>query len=336
MVVTLSNEKIGIPKGPVEWSNEQQKQIPIPYKEDFLKQIERTLADKEEYGEYQKGMRLYCRDTIDKDVQHYHLNYMNYLEKCWADHLGVVITPDIVWFTLLSEISSLVKKEPETFRHLFSKSNKKEDIIIFSADPIEMPLDILTETLKDKVPTDINNFFPEFSTRTPKSFHAFQATFCDMCSPFYNYMMYCCAIPKIDVRGTIDDWKNLADKWNKLVKIIVQDFTTDQTIWTENVSDVLKSLVENFQDKEFWKQIFSLKYCGSGHQTEVSGWFSKFFNFQPKVKYVENYSAHISLIKYKQINFDQNFEMSVGIFGSKKEDEFMVPDFSFVINEILC
>lgn len=323
MILTLSNEKVGIPTNPIKWSNEQQKHIPIPYKEDFLKQIQSAVV-----GKNPEKLRLFCKDTIG-NAQHYHLNYLNYLEKCWADHLGITVTPDIIWYTLLSELTIIVKNKPEEFRHLFSKSDKTEDILVFSGDPIEMPLGTLTNALKDKVPIDIETFFPEFSTRTPKSLHAFQAAFCDMCSPYYNYMMYLCNIPKVDVRGTLDDWKNLFDKWNKLSKIILE------STWTRKVSSILKDLVDNFQNEEFWKKIFSIKHCGSGGQIEVSGWFTEFFKKQPNPKYVENYSSHISLVKYKQINFNQNFEMSVGLFGSRKEDEFMVPEFSFAINEIL-
>jgi len=334
MILTLSNEKIGTPQGPMAWSNEKKKNLPVPYKESFLNQIQRsviseTLKNKWEASEAVARMRVYCRDTLDKDFQHYHLNYLSYLEKCWADHLGVVITPDIVWYTLLSEVAGLVKKSPETYRHLFSKSDKKEDIIVFSGDTVEMPLDVLVSALTAKVPTDTTAFFPDFSTQTSKSLHAFRAAFCDMCSPYYNYSMYCCKIPKIDVRGTLDDWKNLVDKWNNLSKVI------GVSTWTETVSGVLNSLIENYQNKEFWKGIFSIRHCGSGGQIEVLGWFTQLFNFQPSVKYVENYSNHISIVKYKQLNFDQTFEMSVGIFGSKKEDELMVPDFSLVINEVL-
>lgn len=343
MVVTLSSEKIGTPNIPRTWSNELQKHVPIDYKESFLSALKRTstnshhndqifLPAKGEVGPVTSpGTRLdslkYMCDTIDMGAQHYHANYMGYLEKCWADHLGVTITPDIIWYTLLCEVAAMVKATPDNFRNLFTKSDKKEDILVFSESVIVMPLDTLAAALKERVPTDTDSFFPEFSTRTPQSFHAFQAAFCDMCSPYYNYMMYCCEIPMVDVRGTLDDWKNLGSKWDNLTKII------GVNTWTAKVSEVLNSLIINFQDAEFWKKIFAIKHCGSGGQVEVSGWFVDLFQVQPSVRYVENYSPHISLVKYKQLNLNQNFEMSVGLFGSKMENEFLVPDFSYVVNE---
>jgi len=319
MVLTLSEEKVGIPSAPTEWDNKKQASVPIPYKNYFLKQMSRKVkqSDKAEYR---------C-DSIG-DVQHYHTNYLHYLEKCWADHLGVIVTPDIIWYTLLCEMTLIIKANPKKFQDLFSTTDKKQDIVIHCDDIVLMPLDSLCDVLRDRIPINTTDFFPIFSTRTPKSLHAFQAAFCDMCSPYYNYSMLLCNIPKIDVQGTLDDWKYLLDKWNNLCKIVYSDS------WTTTVSHVLTTLIDNFGNKEFWKTIFSVKRCGSGGQIEILGWFVSLFKKQPGLKFVQNYSTHISVVKYKQLNFNINYEMLVGMFGSKKEDDFMVPDFSFIVNEV--
>jgi hypothetical protein len=346
MILTLSNEKIGTPSVLEDWNEE--KEILVTYKELFLKGLNNSVknkrnkpkdikellaaADARDTGISLDGVKntlQYRCDNLDPNTQHYHLNYMGYLYKCWDDHLGVTITPDILWYTLLCEVAEMVNVTPDKFHNLFTTSDKVEEIIVPSGDIVIMPLDILSKALKNKVPTDTEVFFPEFSTRTPRSWHAFQAAFCDMCSPFYIYSMYLCNIPKVDVRGTLDDWKFLSDKWNGLAKII------GVNIWTEKVSAILNMLVEKFQNKDFWKNIFSIEHCGSGGQIEVYGWFADFFREQPRVKYVENYSPHVSVVKYKQSNFNKKYEMYVGMFGSKMQNEFLVPEFSFVVNEDL-
>ncbi len=334
MVLTLSNEKIGKPSVPQTWDRNLRAYVPDNYKENFIRSLNRSVAQPGPKASYEAiknsidRLKYHC-DTIDDKAEHYHQNFMIYLEKCWADHLGIVITPDIIWYTLLSEVTILVKKNPEEYRKLFTHSDKKEDIIVLSGDPVVMPLSSLSDALKDRVPTDTDVFFPKFSTRTPRSFHAFQAAFCDMCSPYYNYGMLLCNIPMIDVRGTLDDWKILLDKWIKLVGLI------GESDWTNRVGNILTTIVLENNNGAFWKAIFSVQRCGSGHQTQVSGWFANLFQEQPKVRYAENYSPHIAMVKYKQLNFNQNFEMYVGLFGSSLEGEFMVPDFSFVVNEVL-
>jgi len=317
MILTLSNEKIGTPTKPSRWSNEEQDWVTSNYKQDFLQSVAEVNREIQ---------TIYQCDNLDDMSQHYHLNYMQYLYKCWSDHLGIVVTPDIIWYTLLCEVASLVKQQPEEYRHLFSTYSEKKEIVIPNSDPVVMSLETLIVALKDVVPIETSAFFPEFSTRTLKSFHAFQAAFCDMCSPYYNYSMYLCNIPKVDVKGTLEDWKYLLDKWKKL--------PICQSNWTQTVADVLNQLVENFNSENFWKTIFSVKHCGSGGQIEVIGWFSKLFREIPRVKYVENFSNHVSIVKYKQINFNKNYKMSVGLFTSKLEDDFMIPDFSLVVHEI--
>jgi hypothetical protein len=54
MVLTLSDEKIGTPSTPQDWSNKERKNVPIPYKEDFIKSAQRAVVG---YG--REGLRLY-------------------------------------------------------------------------------------------------------------------------------------------------------------------------------------------------------------------------------------------------------------------------------------
>jgi hypothetical protein len=67
----------------------------------------------------------------------------------------------------------------------------------------------------------------------------------------------------------------------------------------------------------------------------VSGWFKDLFRIEPEVLYPENYSPHVSTIKYKQLDTGKNYEMSVGVFGSAHEGDLMVPEFSYVVHEVL-
>jgi len=337
MILTLSKEQIGTPSVPHERRNEKQKHVPVDYKQQFINGIEEIKLERDsDTGKPRRKQTFaFMGDTISNDVQHYHLNYMIYLSKCWADHLGVVVSPDIIWFTLLSEIATIIKNGPEIYRHLFSTSKEKQDIIIACADPVVINLDTLSSVLKERVPTDTQHFFPEFTTSTPQSMHAFQATFCDMCSPYYNYMMYLCNIPKIDVQGTFDDWKELAHKWRILATILFDKESTVHHIWIKQVNETLTALLTNFYDKEFWKTIFGIKHCGSGGQIEVFGWFANLFLKQPKPRYPENFANHMSIVKYKQLNYNADYEMSVGLFSSQLQDEFMIPNFNYVVHQVV-
>ena len=66
--------------------------------------------------------------TVDGDF--YHKNYMEYLENCYDRHYGYVISPDMVWYTLLSELAIHIKNNAEHYRDLFTDSDEKKEISV--------------------------------------------------------------------------------------------------------------------------------------------------------------------------------------------------------------
>ena len=326
MILELSDVKVEKFKKPTQWSNEAQEHVEYDCKANFIEGLKTTnhKASNTEYREFIKLMSLikYESDSLE-DTDFFHNNYMEYLEKCWGSHLGVVITPDIIWYTILSELATLVKSSQETYRHLFTDSFEKKKIIIVSSGMYNKSLELFDE-LKKNVPSDTSLYFPGFKY-TKNSTQAFYAAFCDICSPYYDYCMLLCGIPKFDIKGTIDDWKKLRNHWISMEKVVQGN---DE--WKKNVYEVLDGIVSGFSDKLWWKSMFSLKKCGSGHQTEVSGWFSKLFHTLPRVPYSQNFSTHLSVIKYKQIDTNKDYETCMGLFNSVQENEFMVPIFSFI------
>lgn len=142
--------------------------------------------------------------------------------------------------------------------------------------------------------------------------------------------MLLCGFPFIKVNGTTDDWKLLKEHWLKL-KIQSPIWTTTIDKWMNSVNTVIDDILTNFNDQNFWNSIFSLKKCGSGHQTKALGWITNLFVNKPRLEYVKNFSSHVSNIKYNNIQTEQHYEMNVGLFSSTLVDEFMEPEFSSII-----
>ena len=255
MILKLSNIKVGTPKKPVRWSNEAEKDVEYDHRTEFILSIKSRytrishITNKEEYEEYNKTLEKIKFEFDDiGDAEYYHMNYLEYLEKCWSDHLGIVISPDIVWFTILSEFASIVKSNVELYRPLFTTSTEKQEIAVLSASSIEMPLNTLVIALKSYVPSDSSMYFPTFGF-TKNSEKAFLSTFCDICSPFYNYSMYLCSFPYIDIKGDIDNWRFLKSHWIKLKSNI-----KDNSIWVQKVDNVIDNIIEGFSNVDFWKE----------------------------------------------------------------------------------
>lgn len=324
-VLKLGDVAVGDIKGPRQWSNEEQRMVPLDPLQTF---IDRLTDKKHNYKTNEYSQTLFCRFDNIGEGQAFHKNYMEYLEICWGDHLGIVVSPDILWYILLCELTQIVKANPEQYRPLFSESEEKQEIIIFTDELVVMPLDELVEALKSYVPTDMTPFMPEFSTLTDRGRHAQYAAFCDMCSPYYDYGMLLCGFPAIEVRGTVADWELMLESWKSL-KDKFQSFAS----YFVKVQTAISNIIANQTNPEFWKGMFSLQKCGSGSQVLVDGWINDLYLETPPVRYPKNYSSNVSVVKYKQLNTQKNYEMNEGLFFSRMNGDILVPEYGSVVLE---
>jgi hypothetical protein len=312
----------------------------ITKKTSIIVELDSTLIPTEprkiEAENFNKQLRTDKQKTVRDCIEgtYRHTNYMEYLQMAWGGHYGVIMSPDIFWFILLNESASHIKNNSEHYRSLFTTASEgKVDIVVPTADPQLISLDLIASELKRLVPTDIDTFLPEFTTSTVSSKFAFKAAFADAMTPYYNYMMLLCGIPKIEIQGTLEDWNKLSDGIDKLKSLLNKD--ENISAYFDKVQNISKSIISNFESPsaEFWKNMFSLERCGSGGQVDVKGWIVDLYIEKPRPAYVNNFPTNTAKVPYKLINTGQNFELSYGLFSSNIEDGFLVPDFGFIINE---
>lgn len=291
-----------------------------------------NLTDMKVNVDYKNNKKTFMQSQFavktDLEGTVYHKNYLSYLEIAWASHFGVKFSPDILWYSLICELASIVKKDAEKYRYLFTDSNEKKNIVVQTDDPVEIPIHLVIGQLYDLVPTDVDIFLPSFSTTTSKARDAEMVAFADMVSPYYNYMMLSCGIPYIEVLGSEKDYLLIGECWNKIAGL----FKTHEEYF-ERVSKTLSDILQNLDNVEFWKKMFYLEKCGSGSQTETYGWFTDLYLEEPKLRYIGNFSTHVSQVEYKELFSQREFLLKTGIFSSKIEDGFLNPDFGKVILE---
>lgn len=270
-------------------------------------------------------------DVSGGTVKHRGLLY--YLETCYNFHKGAVLRPDDFWYLMLSEIASVVKSRPEDFRKLFTDSSEKKDIIIYNADPVNMSFTTLIDALKKEVPTNTYAFLPKFSTSNAMTKLAFYASFADMISPYYNYMMYMCGIPKVKILGEYSEYQSLCDKVASLAQIFAAD--NDVLSYLERMHltfEKLSNAIEN-SDSEFFKDIFYLEKCGSGSEHQICGWITQLF-FKVEKSKIENYPSMVSMVEYTNLDTNKKYKKYVGLFGSREEDNYLIPEYGYFINEV--
>jgi len=297
----------------------------------------------------------------------FHRNWVDYLTYAWATHQGIVVTPDIIWYTILCELTEMVSKDPAAFRDLFTTREDKALVVVVSGSMDTMPMDSLIEELKKYVPTDTSTFFPEFTTSGERERFARYAALADMVSPYYYYSTTLCGFPAIDVQGSRDDWELLRSSWDKLQSIFfprmenqyevaavpyskhsgswsgrdinildTYDQTKTQLYWIKRVASLIHRIADSWQDPTFWGQMYKLD-CGrgSGHtETEVDGWIVQLFSTVRESSDPSRFPAHAASVKYKQLETGEKFEMRQGLFSSRQEGKFLRPEFGHLIYKV--
>lgn len=262
----------------------------------------------------------------DIDGEYYHSNYLECLELAWANHYGIVMTPDILWHTLISEAVLIVGKTPQKYANLFTSTPEERKSIFIPSMTGIMPVDLLARELKKIVPTDSDVFLPEFSTSTESSRLARYAAFADLVSPYYTYWVYACGIPYVEVRGVQEDYENVLNRWQEIGKLL----SGNEEYFTKTTNR-LKEIVNRLDEPALWKDMFYLKRCGSGSQRELYGWWTELYMNQPSLRLDTNFSSHWAKVSYTQVENQEEYEMYHGVFYSNLVEDCLVPNFGSIV-----
>lgn len=238
--------------------------------------------------------------------------FVGLLSACYSQHLPVAIAPHDIWVLLLSEVSKEIAENSDSYRHFFTKSHEKESISVPSGSMTEMPMSILSQALSEKILFDSGIIFQHFSTETPIVTQTIEAIFCDMASPFYNYSMFCCGIPSLQLLGTTEDWEKVLKGITGLVDMFG---TTILHNYLQKTLPVLQQFIHASQgqvDVDFWKDIFTQNNVGSGGDLTIDGWITKLFITQHSFPKLTNFTATHGVVKYSQLQTKEEF---VAIYG---------------------
>ena len=267
------------------------------------------------------------RTVIEGRYLHY--SFIEYLKMAYDFHKGIIIKPDFIWHTVLYELSQLIKDNPDTYREFFTKeAEEKVKIIVPTNDPQLIDLNLIINDLNDLVPVGTQDFLLDFTTSDIMSRMAINAAFCDAVSPFYDYGMFLCGLPKMKILGTEEDWSKI-----RTALINLKPIFKGYEYYFEDMVTVVDKFVEG-TDIEFLSQVFNSQSEGSGSKLFIGGWVKHLF-IDNKIQKFKECPRQVSKVDYKFLNTGQNFKMHVGLFSSElDEDDYLVPQYGYVIEEL--
>lgn len=261
------------------------------------------------------------------------------LSHAYSNHISIAISPTDIWIVLMSELAREVNGDSECYRHLFTSSNEKKLLTVPSDSLTVMPMASLKSVLADAVNFDSSILFPDFSTNTLMTNEVMQAMFCDMSSSYYDYGMFLCGIPSIELQGTQEDWLTLNHTFEQVSSLFIKEKNI-LSQWQSRVQKVIASILNTFDDAggniEFWKDIFTQKNVGSGGDLTINGWISTLFIEEHKMAKITNFINTYALVQYTQLNTQRNFAAVYGLFDAQKNERgFLEPVYSRHIFELL-
>ncbi len=305
----------------------------------FTRGLSRKL-DKIEGKDYKllNGIPDFNLDPAKPGFSQYQVNYLELMSNAYSAHRKIEIAPHDLWFIVLSELAAVIKANKDRLRHLFTTSAEKKTIQVDTNDVTKLDLNLVVAQLRDLVPTDIDVFVPDFSTHTPESRLACYAGLCDAMQVYYSYETRACGLPELRITGSKEDWLLFHSCLQKLSGNDLLGNIPGVTKWLYEVQAIILEFVHvtgvQAPDLSFWKDVFSKNNVGSGGEFVISGWITKLFMYKPNMFKLENFSAALATVPYKNVDTGREFTAVYGALkGIRTEDGFMKAGYTGLVFE---
>jgi len=144
-----------------------------------------------------------------------------------------------------------------------------------------------------------------------------------------------CGIPKVEMKGSEEDWQKLRDKVNALFQyfpIDVQDAIGEQKWWPK-VKTIVNNLLQTYKgnpDKEWWSKIITkVGGGGCGGPPKFDGWFLKEFLHEEKFKDLPSGVVSVPM-KIEQDNYTEDAVLVGGIAGNRIVENYNDQNFTII------
>lgn len=235
-----------------------------------------------------------AKETISTNLSQAHVQslflnnaFVGAATEAYSHHHHLVIRPDDVWSSILSQFNLFVNANAEELRSQFvSHKGQKELTIETLGTRYTVDYGDLAQQMTHKLEENIVDphlrgwIMPDFTTTTDVDKVVSAIT---MMSTLQNYFSYkiciMCNLPAVTLLGEKSDWERLLARIDKLL-----DYGEQTKRWHSLLKPVLERFVQTFEapnsksTAEFWNRIVHYHYGGSGPDY-LSGWITAFCAF---------------------------------------------------------
>ncbi|KAL1793808.1 hypothetical protein ACET3X_007229 [Alternaria dauci] len=204
--------------------------------------------------------------------------------EAYSHHHHLIIRPEDVWFTILTQISFYINAHAEELRSSFVSHTGKKELTVTDAGSIETidagKLAVLLTVEMDRylVDPELRGWImPSFTTTTETDTETAAIIMMGAMQKYFAYRMsLTCGIPSVTLLGEKADWIDVRQRLNKLPQ-----FGKEPEQFAALLSPILDYFIRTFEDAndpkviEFWTKIADKTSNGSG-SSYLSGWITAF------------------------------------------------------------
>ena len=205
--------------------------------------------------------------------------------QAYNTHHHLIIRPEDVWFSILTQFSLYVNANAESLRGKFvAHEGKKElEIVYGGCNRYTVSIPCFIKDITDLLELNIVDpslrewIIPDFSTTTPSDKIVASALMMSALKSYFTYKLTLrCGIPSVTLLGTRSDWATLTSKLENL-----KSYGPETAQWYTLLHPILTRFVHSFDAPNdpatitFWQQIAHFTPGGSG-PSYYSGWITAF------------------------------------------------------------
>jgi len=240
--------------------------------------------------------------------------------RAFQQDLHLVLRPDDIWLSILTQFSMFVNGNSEHLRTQFvAHQGKKELVIDIGPQPIFNVgmgrfAQAMTQFIQENVvdPHLRELIMPNFSTTTDDDNSVAAIVMMGTLQSYFDYSVQSgCGFPSVTLQGEKSDWEEILLKVQRLAK-----YGPQMTEWTRLLIPVVEYMIASFTQptspdiKNFWlRACHAAGIGGSGGVRTLSGWITAFCFFTKTGKrtseytdeYLSRFSGRVSIAERKRL-----------------------------------
>ncbi|PUU76902.1 hypothetical protein B9Z19DRAFT_1087393 [Tuber borchii] len=226
---------------------------------------------------------------------------VNGIIRAFQQDLHLVLRPDDIWLSILTQFSMFVNGNSENLRTQFvAHQGKKELEVDISPHPISdidmgMFAQAMTHLIQENVvdPQLRELIMPNFSTTTDDDKSVASIVMMGTLQRYFDFSLAGgCGFPSVTLKGEKSDWEKILLKVQRLSK-----YGPLATEWTRLLIPIIQYMIASFAQptsphvKSFWlRACHAVGADGSGSVRTLSGWITAFCFFSEKGERIWRYS----------------------------------------------